>query len=37
MKRLLPISLLLAALCISTAAFAQKDKYSLFRKEVWYV
>ena len=26
MKRLLPISLLLAALCISTAAFAQKDK-----------
>ena len=38
MKRLLPISLLLAALCISTAAFAQKDKVveaSSKRKPAW--
>ena len=38
MKRLLSISLLLAALCISTAAFAQKDKVveaSSKRKPAW--
>ena len=38
MKRLLPISLLLAALCISAAAFAQKDKVveaSSKRKPAW--
>ena len=38
MKRLLPFSLLLAALCICTAAFAQKDKVveaSSKRKPAW--
>lgn len=38
MKRLLPIWLLLAALCISTAAFAQKDKVveaSSKRRPAW--
>lgn len=38
MKRLLPFSLLLAALCISTAAFAQKDKVveaSSRKKPAW--
>ena len=38
MKRILSISLLLAALCISTAAFAQKDKVveaSSKRKPAW--